>query len=411
MSTLIAVLPLDPASGVFDYVLSPDGHSAARHDRAAAALLPRSTELVAVVPAQALSWHRLALPKGSLKPGSLGGSVDSPRLRAVLDGLLEERVLEEPAELHFALQPEAPSDGPVWVAACNRAWLRAALAPLEAAKRTVARIVPESAPDTTPDAPPRLQALGTPEQALLLTTSAHGVSLLPLGTATLAMAQAGHPDPLDLVAEPAVAALAEQLAQRPVRLQHTAERWQAAAQGRWDLAQFDFSNSSRSRAWKGLAARAAVLLHAPQWRAARWGLALLLLVQITGLNLWAWQESRSLQAKRELLRSSLTQAFPGVKVVVDAPVQMGREVALLRQSAGATSARDLEAMLSTLGQALPPPLAATALDYAPGEVRLKGLPSGADAAVAEGLRAQGLRVRTEGNQFILQAATAPGATP
>ncbi|WP_295953685.1 type II secretion system protein GspL [Rhodoferax sp.] len=408
MSTLIVLLPLEPATGMFDYVLTSDGRSAGSHDHAPVALLPRSAELVAVVPAQALSWHQVTLPKGSLKQGTLGGAIDSPRLRAVLEGLLEDRLLEEPTELHFALQPDAPTDGPVWVAACNRAWLRAALAVLEAAKRPVARIVPECAPDSL-----RLQVLGTPEFPQLLSTSLHGVSLLPLNTATLAMAQAMHTEAVDLVAEPAVAGLAEQLAQRPVTLQQASERWLDSARGRWDLAQFDLSNSTRSRAWKGLAAQATVWLQAPQWRAARWGLALLLLAQIVGLNAWAWKESNSLQAKRVALRTILTQTFPGVKVVVDAPVQMARELALLRQTAGATSARDLEAMLSVLGTALPPQQAATALDFAPGEARLKGLPTGSDTATAESLRAQGYGVRAEGNLFILQPIPQPatGAAP
>ena len=408
MSTLIVLLPLEPAPGMFDYVLTADGRSAGSHDRAPAALLPRSTELVAVLPAQALSWHQVTLPKGSLKQGTLGGAIDSPRLRAVLEGLLEDRLLEEPAELHFALQPDAPADGPVWVAACNRAWLRAALAPLETAKRPVARIVPECAPDSL-----RLQALGTPELPQLLSTSPHGVSLLPLNAATLAMAQAMHTEPVGLVAEPAVAALAEQLAQRPVTLQLAADRWLDAARGRWDLAQFDLSNSTRSRAWKGLTTQATIWLQAPQWQAARWGLALLLLAQIVGLNAWAWQESNSLEAKRNALRSTLTQTFPGVKVVVDAPVQMARELALLRQTGGATSARDLEAMLSALGSALPPQQSATALDFAPGEARLKGLPTDSSTdtgrAVADSLRASGYSVRAEGNVFILQPAT--GAAP
>ena len=42
MSTLIVLLPLEPAPSMFDYVLTSDGRSAGTHDRAAAALLPRS---------------------------------------------------------------------------------------------------------------------------------------------------------------------------------------------------------------------------------------------------------------------------------------------------------------------------------------------------------------------------------
>jgi general secretion pathway protein L len=215
---------------------------------------------------------------------------------------------------------------------------------------------------------------------------------------------------VDIVAEPAVAALAEHLTQRPVRLQPSAERWLAAAHGRWDLAQFDFNTSGSSRAWKQLAAHATVLLQAPQWRAARWGCAALAAAQLLGLNAWAWKESSSLDAQRSTIRNTLTATFPGVKVVVDAPLQMGRELALLRQSAGATSPRDLEAMLNALATALPAPHSVTALEYVPGEAKLKGIASSTASAVADALRGSGYSARMEGNQLVLQTAAAT-ATP
>lgn len=417
MSTLIVLLPLEPASAAgsasaLDYVLTPDGHSVGSHDRAPAALLPAATAagLVAVVPAQALSWHRIELPKGSLQRSALGRAADTPRLRALLEGLLEERLLEEPAELHFAVQPDAPGEGSVWVAVCNRAWLRSALAVLEAGQRKVARIVPEFSPPAADSE--RIHILGTPEAPQIVHAGPQGIQLLPLNAATLAMALAGsaHADePLEIVTEPAVASLAEQLAQRPVTLQHSAERWLASAHGRWDLAQFDFSNSGSSRAWKTLAGHAERLLHTPAWRPARWGLAILLLAQLAGLNAWAWKESSSLEAKRNAVRAALTQTFPNVKVVVDAPLQMARELDQLRQSAGATSSRDLEPMLSALGAALPPQQSASQLDFSAGELRLKGLDSEPSPDVLASLRGSGYSLRSEGNVLVLQ--TAHGATP
>ena len=64
MSTLILFLPParpGPASE-YAYTLTADGHSALQHATAPAALLPEPTrpggEVVAVVPARALSWQR-----------------------------------------------------------------------------------------------------------------------------------------------------------------------------------------------------------------------------------------------------------------------------------------------------------------------------------------------------------------
>ena len=61
----------------------------------------RAGEIVAVVPARALSWQQVTLPQGATAQAS--------RLRAVLEGLLEEHLLDDPAQLHFALQPLRPS--------------------------------------------------------------------------------------------------------------------------------------------------------------------------------------------------------------------------------------------------------------------------------------------------------------
>ena len=80
----------------------------------------------------------------------------------------------------------------------------------------------------------------------------------------------------------------------------------------------------------------------PAWRPVRWGLAALLLANIVGLNAWAWQQQSSLNAKRTQMNNLLTQSFPSVKVVVDAPLQMSRELTALRQATGANAVQNLE---------------------------------------------------------------------
>src|SRR5690606_35716413 len=77
--------------------------------------------------------------------------------------------------------------------------------------------------------------------------------------------------------------------------------------------------------------------------------------------------------KREAIRGTLNATFPEVRVIVDAPVQMERQVAALRQQTGVASARDLDALLAALATALPAGRTPAALEYAGGELRVRGL--------------------------------------
>ncbi|MDP3761731.1 MAG: type II secretion system protein GspL [Ramlibacter sp.] len=403
MSALIVNLPPHPASAQaeFEYALTLDGASLESHGTVQAALLPAparaGAEVVAVVPAGMLSWHRVELPKGT-SPGS-------PRLRAVLEGLLEDQLLDEPESLHFALQPHVRPAAPLWVAVCDRAWLRSALQVLDEAGRPATRIVPEFAPEGETV----LYALGDPQQQpLLVAAGSEGVAVLPLASQSLALLPA-LPQDVPCIAEPLVAELAQQVLQRPPGLQQAPQRWLQAAQSDWDLAQFEFSSSGRTRALKRLGTAWADVLAAPQWRPARWGAVLLVVLNVVGLNAWAWRESSALQDKREDVRKTLTQTFPQVKVVVDAPVQMEREVAALRQLTGATSGRDLEAMLGALSGASPPQRPVSALEFANGELRLKGLAYSADEArnVAAVLKGQGLSAVLQGETLLITQGGAP----
>ena len=411
MSTLILHLP-QAAPGPhteYSYTLTADGHTAIRHASAPAALLPapgRAGEVVAVVPVRALSWLRVTLPQGV--PLS-----NAPRLRAVLEGLLEDRLLDEPAQLHFALQPGARAGEAAWVAVCDRAWLRQCLHALEAAGRPVGRVVPEFAPGM--GEAPEYFALGTPEDAQFLATgqgAEQGLALLPLAAAPLALARAPQTDaPPTVQAEPAVAALAERMLAsqgHAVVLATASQHALRAARGHWDLAQFDLASNGHTRLLRKAGTAAAAFLRAPQWRAARWGAGLLAAAHLVGLNAWAWQERQSLAAKESGIRGALTQTFPQVKVVVDAPVQMEREVALLRQSSGSLSPRDLEPLMAAAGAALPPGAQPTAIEYNNGELRLRGLdlPDDALEPLRGRLGAAGYQARSQDDGLLVRLEAA-----
>lgn len=417
MSQLVVYLPLEtpgPATP-YGYVVASDRRVAAgaagssgvaNAASAPLALLPRPAqsggEVVAVVPLAALSWHRVTLPPGTANTGA--------RLRAVLDGLLEEHLLDDPDALHFAMQPQARAGAAVWVAACDKSWLHNAVGALEAAQRPVSRIVPEFAPELSPAPQTALYAVGTPEQASLVVTGQSadsGVTVLPLTRAGIALVvppEQGS-NSVEIMAEPAVADLAEQLFQQPVRLEQPAQRWLRAAAAPWDLAQFDLARSGRRRALKQLGGAWQALLHKPQWRALRWGIGLLLVGNLVGLNAWAWHERSALEQQRGAIRQVLTQTFPEVHVVVDAPVQMEREVAVLRQATGAASGRDLETILGALSTVAPANKSIGAIEYGAGELRVKGLELSSDATRA--LLHAGYAARIDGDNLLVRQETAP----
>jgi len=415
MSTLIVYLP-DGAPGAsteWAYLLTPDGRTVLQQGVATAALLPQPTrpvEVVAVVPLHQLSWQPVELPRGT-GPGSA-------RLQAVLEGLLEERLLDEPNQLHLALGPAPEAGRPQWVAVCNRAWLGAALQALEAAGRSVTRIVPELWPTAHAEANPVLravQAANPDEQGPRWVLTGLDASSPVISWPLLGLVDSPQPvlpalpEGTRLCAEPALAQQAEAALGQAVTLEPPATRWLEAAAGPWEMAQQSFASSQRNRLTRqGVRALQAVW-QAPAWRPLRWGVAALLLAQLAGLNAWAWRESQNLRQREADIRQTLTRTFPSVTVVVDAPVQMAREVSALRQAAGQAAGNDFETLMGAIALALPPGRQASHIDYANGELRLRGLNLSAEETeqTRERLRQRGYGGQPEGEQWIVRQEARP----
>lgn len=363
----------------------------------------RAGEVTVVVPAQALSWHRVQLPAGVQRQG--------PRLRAVLEGLLEDQLLDEPARMHFALEPSPASSGPVMVATCLRDWLRQALQALEQAGHQVGAVVPEWAPqaDST-----TLWVTGNSGAAQAVWVDAQGVHWRPLSSEHISTASIPAAwQALSVHAEPAVAKLAEALHRGEVNVLPRDERLQQCARSNWDLAQGDMAR--RHPLARRLQQAAAALWQAPQWRPARWALAALLAVQLVGLNAAAWQAKSQLAQQRNALQATLLATFPNTPVVIDAPKQMEQAVAGLRQASGQASARDLESLLAALGslegfEALAPTISAqAAIDFIAGELRVRGLNLSAAQlpTVQSQLLARGYSARLDGNTLHITPRSTP----
>jgi general secretion pathway protein L len=413
MRTLIIQLPSGPPSPTLAYPhgrveAEPGSRTLALH-WTAAALLPgadRQTETVALVPAAALSWHQVELPAGLHK--------QAQRVQAALQGVLEDRLLDDPEHMHLALQADWANTPRPWVAVCDRAWLIAHLQALEQAGLTVHRIVPELAPGT-PGSPVQLTALGDADTGWLwVSHPERGVWGQPWHALRLAGLAAherlGLSEPeqatASLVAEPGAVALATDLLGSGVRLMPPAQHWLAAVDSDWDLAQFELRANARSRQLKNWQRAASHVWHSPVWRPARWGFWLLLIAQLVGLNAWAWKTRADWQVQQSSWAQVLRETFPQTTLVVDAPLQMTQQVDRLRQNSGQLGAGDLEAMLAALGQALPTGLAAPRQwSYQTGQMRLQDFQPDAaqQKALQQSLSALGYAWRAQGDVWLMTA--------
>ena len=413
MSSLIVLLPpanCAPHAGMeLSYALVSASGILTDQGLAAIARLPKASELIVQIPAQVLSWLQVQLPKP-------GRGMPNAKLRAVLDGLLEDRVLHDVADMHFALPAQAPGGEATWVAACYKPWLQAWLQLLEEQGRLASRIVPQAQPQDAAS----IHIVGSPEDALFISSAADGVLVLPLGQI--------HAVPgvllgaASVTAEPAVVALAEQALQgQRVQLLQTAQHMANALGSSWNLGQFDLSTSGGDRLLQKIRRNLRDFFFAPTWRAARIALMLVLAANVLGLNVWAWQEREQIKLKRLSLNTAVKK-ITGATYVSDRPIEQAQQqLTRLRQATGGLTADDFEPMLGALAESLPQQAPETRLIYESRELLLEGRPLSADAlqALRSRLAEQGYSAFTaEGtlrisraDATLLKPATKPVGAP
>ena len=443
MSTLLVLTPLQaPAAdmqprgpavdgqargeGPWKWALSEDGRHISSAGEAPPALWPRADQLVLVVPPQALAWAVIDLPK-----------VPPARLRAALDGALEETLLEEPTALHYALPAQARPGRRTPVAVMQRSPLVQALQAVQAVGREVDRVVPAFSPKETGTGTAAHKAAGPasrapadtrasepsgactvhfqeapgegPEAIELVWADADGVAVLPLaGDGARALLQQVTQDTVHWSSTPAAASAAEAWAGRPLPVVHQAQPWLSAAGSGWELRQFDLAPRHRGLRWARDVWRQVA---GPAWRPARLGLAALLALQVMGLQLWSWQQQQAVAAGQQAQVALLKATHPQVRVVLDAPLQMQREAERLRQAAGQPGEADLEAALSAAAAAWPAGLAPPqALRYERGELTLSvaGLSAAQGAELSARLQTLGWALESAGGRLTLTRRATPG---
>jgi len=123
-----------------------------------------------------------------------------------------------------------------------------------------------------------------------------------------------------------------------------------ATRSLWNLRQFDLA--ARHRGARALR-DAWLRFLSPGWRPVRWGIAGFVLLNLVGLNLWAWHQRGAITAKQQAMVELLRTTHPKVRAVIDPPVQMQRETETLRAMAGKPGDSDIEALLAAAASAWP----------------------------------------------------------
>ena len=402
-----------------DYAVASSGFTLTSHGNASLALLPKSEQTLLLVPASAVSWHKVTLPK-------LPRGTAQARLRAVLDGLMEDQVLDDTAQLHLALWRQTRADGATqdWVAACDKAWLASALVQFIEAGHTITAIAPQSMPLSAASQPENsdlsnalysIHISGDADHASIHLCDADSVLCLPAQAAASVLQPGSGVAPPLVSAEPAVAAEAEAMLARLLpearvvirsAAQHAVSAAQIAQTAQCNLAQFDLSVAGGARWLQSVRTKLREVLTFPAWRPARVGLVALLAAHLLGLNAWAWKEKSNLADKRMRVQQLLTTTFPQVKVVVDAPVQMQREVANLSQISGTLISRDMEHLLASFSAVAPANKTPTAIDYIAGELGIKGsgLSSEQLTSQAPQWQAAGISGAMQGDRLVITPA-------
>lgn len=343
-----------PAAAEWSWALNADGAGFTQQGRGSPADWPRADSVVAVVSPADIAWLQAPLPKAP-----------AARLRQALLGALEDQLLDDDETLHFAVAPDATAGQPAWLAVVNRPWIAGWLQQFESAGHAVDRVVPMVAPGGP--AAGHIAHEGDLDRLQLDWTDPTGALRLDL-SGTLARHLAATRTDARWTATPAAAEAAEAWRGGPVGVVTDTERLQEALRTPWNLRQFDLAPRHRGATALRDGWRRAL---SPAWRTVQLGVAAVLLVNLVGLNAWAWTQQRALTARKQSMVELLRTTHPQVRAILDAPRQMTRENELLRANAGQTGDSDLETLLGVAAAGWPEDEdPAASLQFEPGRLVL-----------------------------------------
>jgi general secretion pathway protein L len=380
-----------PVSGVFEWVTLGNQGERLAFGSANLAQPPVTGPCEVVLASDLVSLERVAVPPSQQR-----------RLGSALRYLVEELALPDPERLHVAAVP-APERGALCLGIVDRQWLRSLLDRLASAKLGATAAYPETL--LPPLQPHTWTVVWLGGESFVRTDENEAVALD-------ATQGDGAPSNLRLALEQARAA-----GTRPhalvVRCGRDAappdiEAWSGALgasvepgpEWNWsdaqrrphlDLLQGEFAASSGAAPWLQRLRRPAIMA------------AALLVLGSVALGLDWWSKVRERDALLAEMGAVYRETFGERAVIVDAPLQMNRALADLRQRTGHVGPGDFVSLLGVAAELLPDPagrIEALAYDGTALTVTLR--PAAQEALLKE------LRARTPPRDYELTQQAAPG---
>ncbi|MDQ3195520.1 MAG: type II secretion system protein GspL [Burkholderiales bacterium] len=361
--------------------------------------MPAADRCELVAPASRVLLTQITLPTGNRQ-----------RLRRLLPFAVEDRVMTEPEKIH-AIAGSRQADGQTAVAVVDKAWLAAVLAQFRNARLKpqamwVETLLPALAPESW-------SIVWKGGEGFLRSGLASGVFLdggvggeppigllLALQEARAAITSAANPAnaaPAQLIVRPARGAVLPDIQQWADALQIdvvAGERWdwferidRLGADDGINLMQDDFAPRSAARDWL------------PRLRPALVLLGLIIAVQIVGAAVDWFALHRQRDALQATIEQRFRSAFPDARVVVDAPLQLRRNLEELRRGAGQAEPNDFLPLLARATRLIEASAnhRLSALQYDAGELKVDILLPDAESAekLKDALQAPNLAVRLE----------------
>ena len=323
--------------------------------------LPKADEVELIAPAVKVLLTSVAVPARSRR-----------KLLQLLPYAVEEKLMYDPESIHTAPATSVPPSGEVALAAIDKGWLGRTLELLAKAGLQPRKMWPETL------LPPLLintwTAIWNGHEGLLRTGALSGSSLdggnadTPPLALLLAAQEAKMRDAapgkiiLRLAGDAEQPDLARWSAQLGVETQlGAAWDWRQAPHTQEpgiNLLQGGFAASSAGQAWL------------PRLRPALIVAGLIVLVQFGGTLVdWAQLSYQERHLKADM-QASFRKAFPEAKVIVDAPLQMQRNLADLRHAAGVADASDFLPLLAQVTPILADAGQFEAVQYERGTLKL-----------------------------------------